>query len=172
MKKIIFLAILIISGLVAFYLYVDVSGFGIDALDFCWKLLEEYQVAIDPARLQAFGLALNDVSQALSAANTLAAVGRLEDHYKLYLVIADTRLQSLEQIRQTVLHTSGNAVVRLEDVAQVSQTTAPQWQRVNADGHDAVLFQIYQQPSGNSVQIARDVKAKLKASVPKTAQQA
>ena len=125
--------------------------------------LEEYQVAIDPARLQAFGLALNDVSQALSAANTLAAVGRLEDHYKLYLVIADTRLQSLEQIRQTVLHTSGNAVVRLEDVAQVSQTTAPQWQRVNADGHDAVLFQIYQQPSGNSVQIARDVKAKLKA---------
>jgi CzcA family heavy metal efflux pump len=123
--------------------------------------LAEYQVIVDPARLQAFGLAMSDVSQALSAANSLAAVGRLEDHYKLYLVIADTRLQNLEQIRQTVLHTAGNGIVRLEDVAEVHQATAPQWQRVNADGHDAVLFQIYQQPNGNSVQIARDVKAKL-----------
>ena len=32
----------------AFYLYADVSGFGIDSLDFCWKLLEEYQVAATP----------------------------------------------------------------------------------------------------------------------------
>jgi len=123
--------------------------------------LEEFQVIVDPARLQAFGLAMSDVSKALSAANSLAAVGRLEDHYKLYLVIADTRLKNLEQIRQTVLHTSGNAIIRLEDVAVVQQGTAPQWQRVNADGHDAVLFQIYQQPNGNSVQIARDVKARL-----------
>lgn len=122
---------------------------------------EEYQVTVNPARLQAFGLSMGDVSRALSAANSLAAVGRLEDHYKLYLVISDTRLHNLAQIRQTVLHTAGNGIVRLEDVATVQRSTAPQWIRVNADGHDAVLFQIYQQPSGNSVQIAREVKARL-----------
>ena len=32
----------------AFYLYVDVSAFGIDALEFCWKLLEDYHVAATP----------------------------------------------------------------------------------------------------------------------------
>ena len=32
----------------AFYLYVDVSGFGIDSLTFCWKLLEDYKVAATP----------------------------------------------------------------------------------------------------------------------------
>ena len=32
----------------AFYLYADVSVFGIDSLDFCWRLLEEYQVAATP----------------------------------------------------------------------------------------------------------------------------
>ncbi|MEJ2361004.1 MAG: efflux RND transporter permease subunit [Gammaproteobacteria bacterium] len=122
---------------------------------------EEYQVTVDPARLQALGLSMGDVSRALSAANSLAAVGRLEDHYKLYLVISDTRLHNLQQIRQTVLHTAGNGIVRLEDVATVQRSTAPQWIRVNADGHDAVLFQIYQQPSGNSVQIAKEVKARL-----------
>ena len=33
---------------------------------------------------------------------------------------------------------------------------------MTADGHDAVLFQVYQQPSGNTVEIARGIKAKLR----------
>jgi multidrug efflux pump subunit AcrB len=37
------------------------------------------------------------------------------------------------------------------------------WVRVTADGHDAVLFQVYQQPGGNTVQITRDIKEKLKS---------
>ncbi|MFH2080825.1 MAG: efflux RND transporter permease subunit [Pseudomonadota bacterium] len=125
--------------------------------------LEEYHVIVDPARLQAYGLAMGDVSRALAAANVVTAVGRLEDHYKLYLGVADTRLKSLADIRQTVLKTGANGLVRLEDVAGVVRSTVPQWIRVNADGHDAVLLQVYQQPGSNSVQIARSIKAKLDA---------
>ncbi len=124
---------------------------------------EEYHVIVDPERLQAYGLAMGDVSRALAAANVVTAVGRLEDHYKLYLGIADTRLKSLADIRQTVLKTGANGLVRLEDVAAVARSTMPQWIRVNADGHDAVLVQVYQQPGSNSVQIARSIKAKLDA---------
>ncbi len=124
---------------------------------------EEYHVTVDPAKLQAYGLALSDISRALSAANVVTAVGRLEDHYKLYLLIADTRLKSLAQIRETVVKTGANGLVRLEDVATVETGTVPQWIKVNADGHDAVLINIYQQPGSNSVQIARDVKAQLDA---------
>ena len=86
----------------------------------------EYRVTVDPVRLEAYGLALNDVATALTAANVVTAVGRLEDHYKLYLVVSDTRLQSLEQIRQTVLKSGANGLVRLEDVADVSESTVPQ----------------------------------------------
>ncbi|MBZ0091173.1 MAG: efflux RND transporter permease subunit [Sulfuricellaceae bacterium] len=132
---------------------------------------EEYHVIVDPARLQAYGLAMGDVSRALAAANVVTAVGRLEDHYKLYLGIADTRLKSLADIRQTVLKTGANGLVRLEDVASVVRSTVPQWIRVNADGHDAVLLQVYQQPGSNSVQIAKSIKAKLnayRAQLPKT----
>ena len=39
--------------------------------------------------------------------------------------------------------------------------SVPQWTRVTADGRQAVLLNIYQQPGGNSVQIARQIKAKL-----------
>ncbi|MGH8743817.1 MAG: efflux RND transporter permease subunit, partial [Burkholderiales bacterium] len=122
---------------------------------------QEYRVTVDPARLQAYGLALSDVSTALNAANVVTAVGRLEDHYKLYLGVSDTRLQNLDQIRQTVLRSGANGLVRLDDVATVSDSTVPQWIRVNADGQDAVLLNILQQPGSNSVQIAADIKAKL-----------
>lgn len=125
--------------------------------------LEEYHVIVDPARLKAYGLALEDVSRALAAANVVSAVGRMEDHYKLYLAISDTRLKSEEDIRQTVLRTGSNGLVRLEDVAAVTRSTVPQWVKVNADGHEAVLLQVYQQPGSNSVRIAQSLKAKLEA---------
>ena len=125
--------------------------------------LEEYRVTVDPARLQAHDLTLDDVARTLAASNVLSAVGRLEDHYKLYLVMSDSRLQSLEQIRQTVLRNAAGAMLRLGDIASVEQATVPEWTRVTADGRNAVLFSVYQQPGSNSVQIAADIKARLAA---------
>ena len=123
--------------------------------------IEEYQVVVDPARLASLNLSLNDVAKAVSAANVITAVGRLQDHYKLYLMISDTRFHDLDQIRETILRSGKNGLVRLDDIATVSKSTAPQWTRATADGHDAVLFQVYQQPGGNTVQIAREIKKKL-----------
>ena len=122
---------------------------------------EEYQVVVDPARLASFGLSLNDVAKAVSGANVITAVGKIEDHYKLYLTISDTRFHDLDQIRETILRSGENGMVRLDDIATVSRGTVPQWTRATADGHDAVLFQIYQQPGGNTVQIAGEIKNKL-----------
>jgi len=122
----------------------------------------EYRVTLDPGRLEARGLTLADVSKALSAANTIGAVGRLEDHYKLYLAIVDDRVLDERQLGETVLLKSPTGLVRVSDVASVSRDTVPQWTRVTADGRDAVIFQVYQQPDANTVQISRDVQAKLR----------
>jgi CzcA family heavy metal efflux pump len=121
----------------------------------------EYRVVVNPARLASYHLSLAEVARAISAANVITAVGRLEDNYKLYLVVSDTRFHHVEQIRQTVLRSGQDGLVRLDDIAAVSRATAPQWTRVTADGHDAVLFQVYQQPGGNTVRIAREVKQQL-----------
>ncbi len=123
--------------------------------------LEEYRVTVDPARLDAYGLTLDDVAKALSASNVITAVGRLEDHYKLYLAMSDTRLTNLDEIRKAIVKSGPNGVVRLEEIATVSRDTVPQWQRVTADGREAVLINVYQQPGGNTVQIADAIKAKL-----------
>lgn len=124
---------------------------------------EEYHVTVDPQRLASYNMSLEDVSKALSASNVIEAVGKLEDRYKLYLIVADTRLLSLAGIGETVLRSGENGVVTLDDIATISKSTMPQWTRVTADGRDAVLVQIYQQPGGNTVSIAQGLKAILGA---------
>ncbi|MHB8347263.1 MAG: efflux RND transporter permease subunit [Acidiferrobacterales bacterium] len=122
---------------------------------------EEYRVTVDPARLMAYRLTLGEVAKAIAAANVYTTVGRIQDHYKLYLTVSDTRLRDLRNIKRIVLRTGGRGVVRLSDIAQVIRSSVPQWIRVTADGRNAVLINIYQQPGSNSVRIAREIKAKL-----------
>src|SRR5438094_248915 len=124
--------------------------------------VEEYRVTVDPDKLQSFKMTLAEVASALSASNVLVAVGRLEQYDKLYLVVSDTRFKKFDQIDRTGLRSTPDGVVLLDDVATVEHSAEPQWVRVTADGHDAVLFQVYQQPSGNTVEIARGIKAKLR----------
>src|SRR5256884_3711563 len=124
--------------------------------------VEEYRVNVDPDKLQSFKLTLAEVASALSASNVQVAVGHLEQYNKLYLVVSDTRFQEFEEIERTVLRSTPDGVVLLEDVAQIEHSSEPQWIRVTADGHDAVLFQVYQQPTGNTVEIASGIKAKLR----------
>ncbi|MEO7598571.1 MAG: efflux RND transporter permease subunit, partial [Opitutus sp.] len=136
---------------------------GVSKVDVLGGTQAEYRVIVDTGRLQAHGLALQDVARALSSANTISAAGRLEDHYKLYLALVDTRFTDAKQIGETILVKSATGFLRVADVATVQLATAPQWIRVTADGRDAVIFQVFQQPDANTVQIARDVQAKLSA---------
>jgi CzcA family heavy metal efflux pump len=136
---------------------------GVAKVDVTGGAIDEFRVVVDPARLRAHNLAINDVATALSAANVLTAVGRIEDRDKLYLIVTDTRLKSADEIAATVLHSGAGGVVRLSDVAEVRPQPAPQFTRSTADGHDAVLFNVYQQPGGNTVQIAKGVRDTLAA---------
>ena len=121
----------------------------------------EYRVEVDPVKLDAYGLAFTDVTNALSATNVLQAVGRMEDHYKLYLVMSDTRIRNLKDIRNTILRSGANGLVRLEDVARVYPSDKPEWLKVSADGKPAVLVMVYQQADANTVQIVRDIQSRL-----------
>ncbi|GAB2538867.1 efflux RND transporter permease subunit [Rhodanobacter koreensis] len=121
----------------------------------------EFHADVDPGKLRAQNLSLSDVAGAVSHAATIQAMGRVSDHYKLYLLLADNQPATIAALRDIVLRAGPGGVVRLGDVAAVSLDHVPQWIRVNADGQNAVLLQVYQQPDGNSVQIASEVKQRL-----------
>ncbi|MGD0387331.1 MAG: efflux RND transporter permease subunit [Tepidisphaeraceae bacterium] len=118
----------------------------------------EYRVTLDPARLQAHGLVLTDVADALSAANVLTAVGHVEENYRLYLVETDTQFKSMDEIGRTVLHSASGGVTLLRDIATIAQDRSPQFIHSTADGRDAVLVNVFQQPGGNVVEIAAAIR--------------
>ena len=121
----------------------------------------EIEVEADPWLLAQHGLTLDDLVQAISSANVLEALGRVQDDNKLYLVVADHTLHGLEAVRNVVVKSTVHGWVRLGDVARVVQGVVPQWTRVSEDGQPAVLFNVYQQPDGNAVQIAKAVQERL-----------
>lgn len=125
--------------------------------------IEEIRVTTDPTRLAAYGLTAADLSRALASANVLTAVGRLEDHQKLYLLLTSTRLSDAGAVRETILRVGDHGVVRVGDVAEVTSGAAPGYTRVTAQGRAAVLLGVHQQPTGNTVQIARDIQDQLDA---------
>ena len=121
----------------------------------------EFHADVDPGKLRALNISLSDVAGAVSHAATIQAMGRVSDHYKLYLLLADNQPATVAALRDIVVRASPAGVVHLGDVAAVSLDHVPQWIRVNADGQNAVLLQVYQQPDGNTVQIASEVKQRL-----------
>jgi CzcA family heavy metal efflux pump len=122
---------------------------------------EEYRVVADPARLAAAGVTLEELVQAVSAANVVEAVGRLEEDEKLYLVLSDTRFRALSDVDAVIVRRGPTGVVNLADVATVEDSSVPEWTRVTADGEDAVLINVYQQPGGNTTRISRDIQSRL-----------
>ena len=123
----------------------------------------EYQVLVDPERLQAAGLSVDDVQTELTNSNVIAAVGRLEDRYRLYLTLVDSRLQTADDIANTMLKAGPAGAIRLGDIAHVQLSTAPQWTRVTANGHDAVLINIRQSRGANSVNLVKAIREQLAA---------
>jgi CzcA family heavy metal efflux pump len=123
----------------------------------------EYQVIVDPERLQMVGMSVGDVSRELTANNLVTAVGRLEDRYRLYLTLVDSRLLSTDDIANTLLKAGPTGGIRLGDIARVQLSTAPQWTRVTANGHDAVLINIRQSRGANSVNLVQLVRDQLAA---------
>jgi CzcA family heavy metal efflux pump len=124
----------------------------------------EYEVQVDPAHLQALGLSIQDVVRAIGADNTVAAVGRLEDRHRLYLTLLDNRTKSVGDLGATIIKTgptAGSGVVTLSSVATIRLGYVPEWTRVTAQGHDAVLLNIRQTPSAASVSLIKALRAKL-----------
>src|SRR5215469_1274581 len=123
----------------------------------------EVQVAVNQQKLRAYGLTLADVSQAVSATNTIDAVGRLEDNDLLYLAISNNAFTSLDSVRNVALRTGPDGIVRLADVATIRMGTVPQWLLVDNNGQPAVTFDVYQQDSADSLTLAREVQQRLDA---------
>ncbi|HWU04297.1 MAG TPA: efflux RND transporter permease subunit, partial [Novosphingobium sp.] len=121
----------------------------------------EVQVLADPWRLADHNLAMSDLAAAIRNGNVLSSAGQIQDRGRLSLVIADRSATTAADVGNIVVLADAAGVVRVRDVATVQDGVMPQWLRIVEDGRPAVLFNIYEQPDGNAVQIARTTAARL-----------
>ena len=121
----------------------------------------EIQVQADIHRLGAYGLTLADVGHTIGASSVLQAVGQLQDRSKLFLAVAESSPNDATAIGSLVVRADDGGIVRVRDIARVVPGVVPQWIRVTEDGHPAVLLNVYEQPDGNAVNVARAVRQAL-----------
>jgi CzcA family heavy metal efflux pump len=122
----------------------------------------EYHVIVDPLKLRASGLGMQDVSDALTQNNLVAAAGMIEENYHLYLTTVDGRVSTPEEIGNVVITVRNQHPVRIADVARVERGPAPAYTQMTAQGRQAVLLNIESQPDASVLQIAGDLKKDLR----------
>jgi CzcA family heavy metal efflux pump len=134
---------------------------GVARVDLVGGRVPEYHVVVDPLRLEAYHLTIDQVSEALAKTNMFTSAGMHEENHQLYLTLVDGRIKKAAEIEDVVVANLGPSPIHIRDLASVRPGAAPQFNIVTADGVNAVLLNIRSQPDGNTVAIADELKADL-----------
>ncbi len=119
------------------------------------------RVQANPSALAANGLSLEDVRQAVAAANVNAAKGSFDGPERAYTIDANDQLKSADEYRKVVVAYRNGAPVYLSDVAEVID--AAENNRLAAWMNDtpAIIMNIQRQPGANVIEVVNRIKALL-----------
>jgi CzcA family heavy metal efflux pump len=122
---------------------------------------KQYQVVLAPATLQAYGVTLKQVTDALAASNTTVSAGFLVVSGAEYLVTGRGRIRALEDVGETVVAAENGVPIRVSDLGSVRIDTAPQRGAGSANAQPAVIIGIQKQPGANTLTLTRALEAVL-----------
>lgn len=134
---------------------------GVAGVDAIGGYEKQYQVEPDPLKLRAYGLGINDVTQALQQANQSRGAGFIEHNGEAYLVRVDGRLRSVDDIAATVLDSRNGTPVRVRDVAQVRMGQALRSGSATENGQEVVVGTALMRIGENSRTVALAVDRKM-----------
>jgi HAE1 family hydrophobic/amphiphilic exporter-1 len=115
------------------------------------------RVALDPGRLNALGLPLSDILDAIRDANLDLPAGKIERGSYEVTLRAPAEFDSLDEIRNTVIARQQGAVVTLGQIAQVRDTYEKLTRKVRVNGDKGLRVAIRKQAEANTVEVARQV---------------
>ena len=121
------------------------------------------RVRVDPARVAAYGLSLEDVRAAVAAANVNGAKGGFDGQRQSYALGANDQLVSPEAYRSLVIAYRNAAAVRLSDVGSVVGGVENDRVAGWYNGRAAVVLDIQRQPGANIVATVAAIKEALPA---------
>ena len=116
------------------------------------------RIQVNPALLAGYGLTLEDVRNAVAAANVNQAKGSLDGPYQAYTIGANDQLHQSAQYRTLVLAYRNNAPVQLADVADVIDGAENVRQAAWMNDRPAIVVNIQRQPGANIIEVVDRVK--------------
>ncbi len=121
------------------------------------------RVRIDPARVAAYGLSLEDVRNAVAAANVNGAKGGFDGPRQAYSLGANDQLITPDAYKDLVVAYRNTAPVRLSDIGSVVGGVENDRVAGWYNGHQAVVLDIQRQPGANIVATVAALKEALPA---------
>jgi multidrug efflux pump subunit AcrB len=119
------------------------------------------RVQVDPAKLSATGLTLEDVRAILVSTTTTAAKGTLNGDVKSFTIAANDQIMKANQYDDVILAYRRGAPLRVRDIGHAIEGPADTTIAAYDKDKPAVLLVVYKQPGANVIETVDNIKARL-----------
>jgi len=116
------------------------------------------RIDVNPTQLNAYGLQLEDVRQAVAAETANEAKGRFSDALKHSTITANDQMTKAADYRQVIVRFQGGAPVVLSDVASVQDSVQTVRSLGLVNGKPAASVIIFRQPGANIIETVDAIK--------------
>ena len=134
---------------------------GVGAVSIVGAPEREIQVNVDPTKLDAYGLSVEQLGQIIAAENVNIPSGSIDIGNNTFNIKADGEFKLSDELRKIVVSNLGGRTVMLTDVAEIRDTLekATMDERVNGKRGVRVIFQ--KQSGSNTVNIVHEIQRRL-----------
>jgi CzcA family heavy metal efflux pump len=123
--------------------------------------VREWQIDIDPAKLTAFSLSLEDVVTAAKRATSSVGGGYIETATQRVVIRAHTPGATLEALGDALLTTRSGAAIRLRDIATIREGAEPLVGDALIAGKAGILIETSTQFGANTLEVTRALEQRL-----------
>ncbi len=127
------------------------------------------RVQVDPAKLAAMGLTLEDVRSVLVSATVNAPKGTIDGEKRTYSIYTNDQLTKASEYQDVILGWRSGAPIRVRDIGQAVDAPENMFVGGLQNGKRGVMLMIFKQPGANVIETVERVKAalpKLQAAIP------
>jgi Cu/Ag efflux pump CusA len=128
--------------------------------------VREREIAVDPSKLAAAGLALDDVLTTAQRATALIGGGYIETPMQRIVIQAQAAGATTDALAQAVAGTHGGLPIRLGDVATIRDGAEPRFGDALIAGKPGILIETSTQFGANTLEVTRALEERLNALAP------
>lgn len=120
------------------------------------------RVQVDPARLAAYSLDLEQIRSALTTNSTSLPTGTLYGNARDYSLQANSQLTTADQFSDLVVAYRNQIPLRLSQIAKVLNSSSNDKRTFWINGQRSVILAVRKQPGANTIEVADRVKTAVK----------